>query len=640
MNRNFFLIITFLLLAMLAVGCGPTAEEIATMTASAWTSTPPPTSTPEPTPTPTPIPYDANLTILDEEGNPVAGALVEIAGEAFTTDENGVASFMDLPGETVTISITAPGYFSSEMEATLKRGANELSEALELDPNGLLVINACAPGEKLLYIDDFQDGVAQQWDAFENNFPGWSIEGDPENTADLVIAAREGANMAWLDRETYSFNNSVWRLKFKHVGSGGGHVNYRWVDTQDLSIRYLLSLDNDMYLAKWIPSNHLDVGSLGEMGWDQWHLLEYSFFDGTVSVYIDGKEAVTWTDPEPWEGGTINFEPYPEGDSVFYYDDLSVCELTAPFEPIPRPKTGLNLSVTVTDSEGAPIPYSTVQIAELGNLDEAVLSSDDSGSAAWVDLPDSQLTITVKAPGYFMLEESLVIEKGENTAGFTLDRDEFAKLPSEVCRADEDLAYAEDIQSGTMVGWEQVLLKIEMNVPGIEIIPEPENEGNLILHMYGLSDNSHSDTAAYQEQIFGDSVLRFDAKNFGQMHHHVRWHIAEDWNNAYYAFIYGDSNGGGRLERMIDGNFVTVFQWTKFINDGNWHSFEFVSYQGENQLWIDGRMMGSWTDPNPLSEGFFAIEQDFWKADSYAYYDNFAVCNLKAPFVSIFADEE
>jgi len=643
MKRNIFLFLSIVLLATLAVGCGPSAEEIATMTASAWTATPLPTSTPEPTltptPTPTPIPFDANVTIYDEEGNPLVGAAVDIAGQVNSTDENGVVSFMDLPDESVTLSITAPGFYPSESEASLERGPNELSATLELDPNGLLAINACAPGEKLVYIDDFQDGIAQEWDALENNFPGWSVEGDPENPDDLVIAAREGADMAWLDRETYSFDNVVWRLKYKHVGSGGGHVNFRWVDTPDLSIRYFLSLNEDMGLVKWIPTNDLNLGFVGNIVWDQWHLLEFSFFDGTVSVYIDGKEKLTWTDPDPWEGGTMNFEPYPEGESVFYYDDISVCELTAPFEPIPRPKTGLNLNVTVTDAEGVPVPYTTVQIAELGDMDEAILSTDESGSASWVELPGTDLTLTVNSPGYFALEESLVIEKGENSASFTLERDEFAKLPSEVCRADEDLAYSEDIQSGSMAGWEQVMLKVDMNVPGVAIIPEPENEGNLILHVWGLSDNSHSDTAAYQEQVFGDSVLRFEAKNSGEMHHHVRWHIAEDWNNAYYAFIYGDTNAGGRFERMIDGNFVTVFQWTKNINDGNWHTYEFVSYQGENQLWIDGKRMGAWTDPDPLSEGFFAIEQDFWKADAYSYYDNFVVCNLKAPFVSILAEE-
>ena len=368
-------------------------------------------------------------------------------------------------------------------------------------------------------------------------------------------------------------------------------------------------------------------------------MLEYSYYDGTVSVYIDGKPGAVWTDPNPWVGGTLNFEPYPEGDSVFYYDDISVCELVAPFEPIPRPKTGLNLSVTLTDAEGNPLPGATLTIPEMGDFDEATQTTDDTGLASWVDLPGENLTLMARVPGYFALTETLVITKGDNEANFSLERDEFGKLPSELCRADEELAYAEDIQSGTMPGWDGLSQKIELNIPGYEIIPEPEREGNLILKLFGLGDNTHSDSVAYSEQTFGDSVLRFEAKGYSHLHYILRWHISEDWSNSYFAFIYGGTDAGGRMEKLISGNFVTVFNWNKNLNDGNWHTFEVSSYQGENQIWIDGRMMGKWTDPDPFVDGYMSFEHDFWKGDAYAYYDNFAVCNLKAPFVSIFAEE-
>jgi hypothetical protein len=644
MRRRLMLLLIISLLAVAAAGCGPSEEELATMTASSWTltpsvtNTPVPTNTPTHTPTPTPIPYDANLTISDQKGNPIVGASVVLADEQQFTGETGIVSFMDLPDESLVLSVSAPGYFAADVTETIDRGPNEIHITLENDPNGLLVINACAPGEKLLYMDDFQDGVAQEWDALENNLPGWSLEGDPGNPDDLVIAAREGASMAWLGQETYSFNNSVWRLKFKHVGSGWGHVNFRWFDTPELSIRYLLSLDNDMHLAKWIPSNHLDVGFVGNLVWDQWHLLEYSFYDGTVSVYIDGKEAVSWTDPDPWEDGTINFEPYPQGDSVFYYDDISVCELTAPFEPIPLPKTGINLNTYAIDAQGNPIPNTTFQILELADLDFAKVLSD-TGSASWADLPGLNVTLSISSPGYKARQESLDLQKGNTTSGYTLERDEFGKLPSELCRPEEELAYAEDIQSGSMPGWDDMMARIDLNVPGLEIISEPENEGNQILHFYGLSENTHGDTVSYQAQSFGDSVLRFDAKGEGSIHFIVRWHATEDWNSAYFAFIYGDQGAGGRMEKMIAGNFVTIFSWNKNLADGNWHNFEISSAQGENQVWIDGRMMGRWEDPEPLTEGWMTIEHDFWTADAHAYYDNFAVCNLNAPFVSIFAEE-
>jgi len=56
--------------ALLMAGCGSSVEEIATMTAAAWTPTPAPTATP------TPIPYDVTVTITDQDGKPLPGSRV------------------------------------------------------------------------------------------------------------------------------------------------------------------------------------------------------------------------------------------------------------------------------------------------------------------------------------------------------------------------------------------------------------------------------------------------------------------------------------------------------------------------------------------------------------------------------------
>ena len=73
---------------------------------------------------------------------------------------------------------------------------------------------------------------------------------------------------------------------------------------------------------------HVPIQQVGYPKKGEWHQLEISYFDGEVSVFLDGKKAATWTDSNPWEGGTISLEPYPSGDSVFYYDDLAVCEIS------------------------------------------------------------------------------------------------------------------------------------------------------------------------------------------------------------------------------------------------------------------------------------------------------------------------
>ena len=68
---------------------------------------------------------------------------------------------------------------------------------------------------------------------------------------------------------------------------------------------------------------------------------------------------------------------------------------------------------------------------------------------------------------------------------------------------------------------------------------------------------------------------------------------------------------------------------------GNGTTIEISTYQGEIQLWIDGAQMLKWTDQEPVEDGYFTIEHDFWKAGSYAHYDDFSVCGLNAPFVSM-----
>ncbi len=629
MKRNPIMIALLVILALSLTACGPSEEEAAQMTQAAWTPTPPPTATP--------VPFDLSLSVTDAEGNPVAGASVQADGGSGTTDDSGSVSLADLPDDSAKITISAPGYFPAEMTEALQPGANQASASLELDPDGLLVKNACAPGEKLVYLEDFQDGQAQDWDAVENNLQGWSVEANPDNTDDMVIAAREGAPWAWLRGPEYAFDNAVWRFRFKYTGSANSQINFRHDEAAQQ--RYILFIGDEAYLARFDKGNHLDLGFAGRPQKDQWHLLEYSYYDGTVSVYIDGKQGATWTDNNPWSGGTLNLEPYGSSDSVYYYDDFSVCELSAPFQPIPRPETGYHLAVDVSDSEGNPLQYATVSVAEMSTLEEGTQVTGDQGSVSFRDLPGDSATVQVHAPGYFAVEETLTLEKAENQTSFTLERDAFGKLASELCRPEEEVLYLEDVQDGTMQGWNTLQSQIDLNVPGWSIIPEPEQEGNTVLEARGLGANTHSQPLGYENQSFGDSVIRFDARGFGDLHYILHWRRPQQGYAGYLGFIYADQGAGGRLEKIVDNNLVTVFNWSKYLTDSKWHTFEIATNQGEIQIWIDGRRMGMWTDPEPIAEGYFTLEHDFWKGDAYVYYDNFSVCGLSEPFQSIFAEE-
>jgi hypothetical protein len=69
----------------------------------------------------------------------------------------------------------------------------------------------------------------------------------------------------------------------------------------------------------------------------KWHLFEISTYQGDTEVWLDGKKLFIYTDLQPLPPGTIGLEMHlREGvKTVFWFDDLAVCGLSAPFEPLP-----------------------------------------------------------------------------------------------------------------------------------------------------------------------------------------------------------------------------------------------------------------------------------------------------------------
>ena len=223
---------------------------------------------------------------------------------------------------------------------------------------------------------------------------------------------------------------------------------------------------------------------------------------------------------------------------------------------------------------------------------------------------------------------------------YILERDTFGKLASELCRPEEALLYAEDLQSGSVHGWRQLKQKLELNLPWVSLADEPEQPGNKVLIFKAQNDGEHNN-AGQADALYADAVLRYSFKMVGDIHHILQWNLLPEANEGYIAFVYGKQRGG-RVEvcsaaEGTDCQWTQVGQWNLNVADGKWHTAEMSSYQGEVQYWIDGKKLIKWTDPHPLPEGGWSLGFDFWKADASAYFDNFAICSLKAPFESIHA---
>lgn len=353
------ILIVIVMLAISLVSCGPSPEQAATMTASAWTPTPKPTSTPTATPTSTPVPYDLTVRITDADGNPVSGASVLLDGEEIPalTSETGEAAWLNLSAPDGSLAVAAPGYFASGQTFSLSRGPNGVIVALERDPNGLLPSQACAAGETPLYIEDFQDSHAQGMNVVEFKAGGWSIGPSPELAENLVMTL--SLPDSYLGKVTPNeqaelseakFDNAVLRFHVLVTGPGTYIVFWQSVTEPyqasagqvDWS-RYMIHLGTSYggrgdrasaMIREQPPVAGFIIGdrAVEYFKFNVWYLVEISTFDGNVKVWLDGKEIMDYVDPQPMPGGGFGFAAdLVKSGAIAYYDNLSVCGLNAPF---------------------------------------------------------------------------------------------------------------------------------------------------------------------------------------------------------------------------------------------------------------------------------------------------------------------
>ena len=355
------LFLTVLLIATFLLGaCGPSPEEIAAMTASAWTPTPKPTSTPPPTPTATPVPYDLTVTVTDTNGNPVAGAYVVFpesgSSEPVMTDDAGRAMWTNLNGPNVSLTVTAQGYFKGEQGAALERGPNEVIVNLERDPFGLLPSGACGAGESLLYVDDFQDGEAQGWRFDQKNIAAHLVGPAPDSEGNSVLTL-DATKITYYGNDAYlggardeSFGDAVWRMRFMFTrptapsftwhGSGplefGGqqyfHGEYGFYLAGGISqIQLNRNLESGPNIVA--PNPKLVTAGFKQTGL-QWYQMEISTYQGHIQMWINGVKVIEYTDATPLPAGNMGIwigEFTDKSITVLYFDDMRVCGLSAPF---------------------------------------------------------------------------------------------------------------------------------------------------------------------------------------------------------------------------------------------------------------------------------------------------------------------
>ncbi len=303
------------------------------------------TSVPQPILTSTPSQYDLILQVQDASGAPIPGADVVIpesgSSDAKQTDASGIVTWNGLGGPEATLIVSAPGYYRARQPTPLELGENQRVVVLLNNPHALLPAEACAPNEKMLYREDFEDGQAQGWPEItaavngqaEN---GWGIRAQADgNQTASVTGIHESTDAL----QGFLFDNVVWRLKVLALGYDGYFV----LDLKDAQA----SGTHTSYAVKWgagpfLSLVHMQAPQTGESAGKEstlrmvpgrWYYFEVSAFGSTVQVWVDGKSAVEYADPRPLPAGSIGLEAhiFKDPNTAYFFDDLSVCELSAPF---------------------------------------------------------------------------------------------------------------------------------------------------------------------------------------------------------------------------------------------------------------------------------------------------------------------
>ncbi len=250
------------------------------------------------------------------------------------TDEDGSVFWDNLPGGTINISISAQGYLPVETSKTIELGENQFAVTLERDPHGLLSSEACLPGERLLYIEDFQDDQAQGWPEIEYRAQGWDILPAPDSAGNKVLQ-NQGETQAGTLLSGFTFNNAVWRIFFISEGKQND-IFFDWHVDRNNWESYGIQISGEYVSIIRYPVSSPEVvlvGIVRSLNQNVWHLLEISSYEATFEVWLDGIQLLSYIDPQPFPGGQIGLglEASEDENFMIYYDNLTVCELSAPF---------------------------------------------------------------------------------------------------------------------------------------------------------------------------------------------------------------------------------------------------------------------------------------------------------------------
>jgi len=330
MKKTLVYLLIFTLMIILT-GCGtPEGTESAAPTATSGSGA-------QQTSSPT---YSLMVNVTDGEGNPITWATGDVQGVGNnltkTADDQGVLSWDDFSANSGTLTVSAQGYIPVQQAVDLVEGSNELSISMESDPVQLDPSTVCKPGQKVVYVEDFEDTQAQ--DFVGVTAPTWTIK----SVTDLgnVLEANIAGTGSKVDVRA-TWDNAF--LQFNMLTTGSLSMDFFIHSTnvpegKDAGIyRYVINYDSGkaFNLGFEVPTDSGNLASGSDAAFDEnvWHTIVFSFYKGEISVYLDGNKQLTYTDQVPVEGGQFGYFIKEGTTGAVQFDNIIVCSLDAPYAP-------------------------------------------------------------------------------------------------------------------------------------------------------------------------------------------------------------------------------------------------------------------------------------------------------------------
>lgn len=206
------------------------------------------------------------------------------------------------------------------------------------------------------------------------------------------------------------------------------------------------------------------------------------------------------------------------------------------------------------------------------------------------------------------------------------------------CLPEENFLYLEDFQDNQAQGWPE----IEFRSQNWDIVVGPEKSGNLVAQNSG----SHEAGSYLQDYEFENAVWRVDFYKIGDPEYVFIWHHEPDPYENESGIVYSSDYNfafqfdGTHFYRAADPlPHVILLGIRRTIQSGVWHELEISSYQDSVEVWLDGKQLLNYKDPDPLPGGKLGLT--LWPSQSdgsMVYFDNLIVCGLSDPFVSMYSD--